>query len=251
MARRLPKATTKTMKDLTGETTVADPAAATEPTAEKPAPRRRAPRKAASKAAEVKTEAATAAAPEATTASEPPAAKPKRPSRSRSKAKAAPVVEEVAADAPTEPPAGNAGDAPGEDAASPVQDEREAARIAVRRAKAHSLVERFAVFGGIGGFLPMPILDTATVFAVQLSLAKKLAAHYDQPFQPDRARAVIYSVAGAVVPMGAEAVTLSVLGKANPLAIVAGLAVSTITAVATTRKVGNAFIERYESGEGV
>ncbi|MGB1026195.1 MAG: hypothetical protein ACPGYL_06555 [Rhodospirillaceae bacterium] len=38
MARRLPKATTKTMKDLTGETTVADPAAATEPTAEKPAP---------------------------------------------------------------------------------------------------------------------------------------------------------------------------------------------------------------------
>jgi uncharacterized protein (DUF697 family) len=123
--------------------------------------------------------------------------------------------------------------------------ETDAAR---RRSLAKAIVERHAAYAAIGGVVPVPIANVASITAVIVRMVKVLSGLYGVPFQRDRARAIVIGLMGGTVPTGLAAVTTSTLVSLIPASALIGLAVSSVTAIACTRSIGRIFIEHFESG---
>ncbi|MGZ3325850.1 MAG: YcjF family protein [Xanthobacteraceae bacterium] len=120
-----------------------------------------------------------------------------------------------------------------------------------RRAQALKIVERHAVYAAVGGIIPVPIANVASVTAVIVRMVKVLSDLYGTPFERDRARAIVVGFMGGAMPTGLGAVTTSTLGYIVPGSGLLGLAVSSVTAVACTRSIGRIFVEHFESGAGL
>jgi uncharacterized protein (DUF697 family) len=120
-----------------------------------------------------------------------------------------------------------------------------------RRSQALKIVERHAVYAAVGGIIPVPIANVASVTAVIVRMVKVLSDLYGTPFERDRARAIVVGFMGGAMPTGLGAVTTSTLGYIVPGSGLLGLAVSSVTAVACTRSIGRIFVEHFESGAGL
>ena len=92
----------------------------------------------------------------------------------------------------------------------------------------------------------MPAVNVAGVTAVILRMVKLLSDLYDVPFERDKTRSVVIGIMGGAAPTGLGAVTSSTLALIVPGAAAAGIAVSSLTAAALTRKIGMSFVERFE-----
>jgi uncharacterized protein (DUF697 family) len=117
-----------------------------------------------------------------------------------------------------------------------------------RRSLASTIVERHATYAAVGGIVPLPIVNVASITAVIVRMVKKLSDLYAVPFERDRARAIVVGLMGGAVPTGLAAVTTSTLYYIVPGTALIGLAVSAIAAAACTRGIGRIFVEHYESG---
>jgi uncharacterized protein (DUF697 family) len=117
-----------------------------------------------------------------------------------------------------------------------------------RRSLAKAIVERHAAYAAVGGIIPVPIANVASITAVIVRMVKVLSGLYGVPFQRDRARAMVIGLMGGTVPTGLAAVTTSTLVTLIPASGLIGLAVSSVTAIACTRSIGRIFIEHFESG---
>ena len=51
-----------------------------------------------------------------------------------------------------------------------------------RRARARNLVERFSLWSGVAGLLPVPIVDLAAVGGLQIQMLRRISQIYDVPF---------------------------------------------------------------------
>jgi uncharacterized protein (DUF697 family) len=120
--------------------------------------------------------------------------------------------------------------------------------VARRRSLARGIVERHAYYSAVGGIIPVPIANVASVTAVIVRMVKVLSDLYGVPFQRDRARAIVVGLMGGAMPTGLAAVTASTLVYIVPGSNLIGLAVSSVTAIACTRAIGRVFIEHFESG---
>ncbi len=146
------------------------------------------------------------------------------------------VAAEPATEVPSQTPAG---------ALAPTVTNPDAAR---RRSLARRIVDRHATYAAIGGVIPVPIANVASVTAVIVRMVKVLSDLYGVPFQRDRARAIVIGLMGGAMPTGLAAVTASTLVFIVPGSNLIGLAVSSATAIACTRGIGRIFIEHFESG---
>jgi uncharacterized protein (DUF697 family) len=144
-------------------------------------------------------------------------------------------------------PASQAGAPPADSptGAASTDGETDAAR---RRSLAKAIVERHAAYAAIGGVIPVPIANVASITAVIVRMVKVLSGLYGVPFQRDRARAMVIGLMGGTVPTGLAVVTTSTLVSLIPASALIGLAVSSVTAIACTRSIGRIFIEHFESG---
>jgi uncharacterized protein (DUF697 family) len=119
---------------------------------------------------------------------------------------------------------------------------------AERKGRARKLVERFSLWSGVAGLLPVPLVDLAAVGGVQLQMLRRLSQIYDIPFSKNRGKAIVASFAGTMIPASTGLGMVSVL-KAVP---VAGTAIGALTApalsVGATYVIGMAFIEHFASG---
>ena len=119
---------------------------------------------------------------------------------------------------------------------------------ATRKEMATSLVDRFAVWSGVAGLVPVPVIDAVAVGGLQLQMLRRLSQIYDVPFSDNSGKAVIASLAGAMIPatsgIGAASMlkTVPILGT-----IAAGLVMPALSAGATYA-IGKAFIQHFESG---
>jgi uncharacterized protein (DUF697 family) len=129
--------------------------------------------------------------------------------------------------------------------AAPTGAEVDAAR---RRSLARAIVERHAYYAAVGGIIPLPIANVASITAVIVRMVKVLSDLYAVPFERDRARAIVIGMMGGAMPTGLAAVTTSTLVYIVPGSALIGLAVSSIAAVACTRGIGRVFVEHFESG---
>jgi uncharacterized protein (DUF697 family) len=109
-------------------------------------------------------------------------------------------------------------------------------------------VDRHAAYSAIGGIIPLPLANFASVTTVVVRMVKVLSDHYGVPFERDRTRAIVVGLVGGAMPTGVATVTMSALIYVLPPTALMGLAVSCITAAAFARSVGRIFIEQFERG---
>jgi len=117
-----------------------------------------------------------------------------------------------------------------------------------RRSQAYAIVERHATYSAAGGIIPLPIINIASVTAINVRMVRMLSDLYGVPFERDRARAIVVGLAGGATPTGLGAATASTLYYVVPVSALIGLAVSSVAAVACTRSIGRVFVEHFESG---
>jgi len=113
---------------------------------------------------------------------------------------------------------------------------------------ASKLVNRFSVWSGVAGLIPLPVIDIVAVGGLQLQMLRRISQLYDVPFTENRGKALIASLAGALIPASSGMGAASAL-KAVPLfgTLAAGFIMPVLSAGATYA-IGKAFIEHFTSG---
>ncbi|HEV8407081.1 MAG TPA: DUF697 domain-containing protein, partial [Sphingomicrobium sp.] len=67
-------------------------------------------------------------------------------------------------------------------AASASADVADSVDAAATKSRARKLVERFSLYSGVAGLLPVPVVDVAAVGGVQLQMLRRISQLYDVPF---------------------------------------------------------------------
>lgn len=117
-----------------------------------------------------------------------------------------------------------------------------------RTEHATKLVERFAMWAGAAGVIPVPIVDLVAVGVLQLQMLRRLSQIYDLPFADNRGKALITSLAGAAIPTSSGLGAAEFL-KAIPIVGSAiGALVTPTLAAGLTYAIGKVFIQHFESG---
>ena len=117
---------------------------------------------------------------------------------------------------------------------------------------AERLVDRFTLWSGGAGLIPIPLVDIAAVGGVQVQMLRKLSEIYGVPFSENAGKSVLASLAGSLIP--ASAATTTAMGVTSALKLIPG--VGTIIAWATmpafsagaTYLIGKVFIQHFASG---
>jgi uncharacterized protein (DUF697 family) len=133
---------------------------------------------------------------------------------------------------------------------SPLTDEAAATPTSKeeRGEVASKLVDRFAIWSGVAGLIPVPVVDVLCVGGVQVQMLRRLSQIYEVEFSENRGKALIAALAGTMIPatsgMGAAS-ALKAIPVVNLLA--AGFVMPVLSAGATYA-IGKAFIQHFESG---
>jgi uncharacterized protein (DUF697 family) len=121
-----------------------------------------------------------------------------------------------------------------------------------RDAEAAQLVDRFSLWSGAAGLIPLPIVDMAAVSGVQLQMLRRLSEIYGVPFAENRGKSLIASLAGSVIP--ASTATTAAMGVSSVLKGIPGIGtvISTFTmpmfSAGATYVIGKVFIQHFASG---
>ena len=117
-----------------------------------------------------------------------------------------------------------------------------------RRAMAMKLVERFSLWSGAAGLIPVPFVDLAAVGGVQIQMLRRISQIYDVPFTENRGKSIIAGLAGSMIPASSAMGTASLI-KGLPLVgtLVSAIAMPALSAGATYA-IGMAFIQHFSSG---
>jgi uncharacterized protein (DUF697 family) len=113
---------------------------------------------------------------------------------------------------------------------------------------ANRLVDRFAIWSGVAGLIPVPVVDAVAVGGLQIQMVRRLSQIYGVAFSENRGKALVASLAGAMIPTTSGIGAASVL-KAVPIigTLTAGFVMPALSAGATYA-IGKAFIQHFESG---
>jgi uncharacterized protein (DUF697 family) len=124
----------------------------------------------------------------------------------------------------------------------------DAVDAAATKSRARKLVERFSLYSGVAGLLPVPVVDVAAVGGVQLQMLRRISQLYDVPFSKNRGKAIVASLAGTMIP-ASTGLGVASMAKSVP---VAGTAIGAMTApalsVGATYVIGMAFVEHFARG---
>ena len=112
---------------------------------------------------------------------------------------------------------------------------------------ARRIVERHRNYAAVGGLVPLPAANIASVTAVNLRMVKQLSEVYGVPFQRDRTRSLIITLIAGAAPTGAGLAAASTLMWIVPGGLIWGLGASAITAGALTRGIGMVFVDSFEA----
>jgi uncharacterized protein (DUF697 family) len=148
----------------------------------------------------------------------------------------------------SEPVPENAGYAKPESETVVSTNEVTAMAAGARKARARKLVERFSLWSGVAGLLPLPVVDLVAVGGLQIQMLRRLSQIYGVPFSKNRGKAIIASFAGTMIP-ASTGIGMASMVKSVP---VAGTAIGALTtpalSVGATYVIGLAFIEHLASG---
>ena len=113
---------------------------------------------------------------------------------------------------------------------------------------ASKLVDRFAIWSGVAGLVPLPVVDVLAVGGLQLQLLRRLSQIYDVEFSENRGKALIASLAGCMIPATSGMGAASALKAIPVVNILAAGFVMPVLSAGATYAIGKAFIQHFESG---
>jgi uncharacterized protein (DUF697 family) len=121
-----------------------------------------------------------------------------------------------------------------------------------REEAASQLVDRFSLWSGAAGLIPVPLIDLIAVGGVQLQMLRKLSEIYGVPFTDNSGKSVIASVAGAIIPASTATTTAMTFGSLIKGVPGFGSAVGALTmpvySAGVTYVIGRVFMKHFNSG---
>lgn len=121
-----------------------------------------------------------------------------------------------------------------------------------REEAASQLVDRFSLWSGAAGLIPVPLIDVIAVGGVQLQMLRKLSEIYGVPFTDNSGKSVIASVAGAVIPASTATTTAMTFGSlikgAPGFGSVIGALTMPVYSAGATYVIGKVFMKHFASG---
>jgi uncharacterized protein (DUF697 family) len=121
-----------------------------------------------------------------------------------------------------------------------------------RDEQASQLVDRYSLWAGAAGLVPIPIVDVAVVGGVQIQMLRKLSETYGVPFSDNMGKSVLASLAGSLIP--ASTATTAAMGVGSLMKGLPGIGtlVGALTMPAfsagATYVIGKVFIQHFASG---
>jgi uncharacterized protein (DUF697 family) len=131
---------------------------------------------------------------------------------------------------------------------SPESDAIAPASPAERGEMAGKLVDRFAIWSGVAGLIPLPVVDLLAVGGLQVQLLRRLSQIYDVEFSANRGKALIAALAGTMIPATSGMGAASALKTVPVLGMLASGFVMPVLSAGATFAIGKAFIQHFESG---
>lgn len=113
---------------------------------------------------------------------------------------------------------------------------------------ASKLVNRFAVWSGVAGLIPVPFVDVVAVGGLQLQMLRRISQIYNVPFSENRGKALIASLAGSMIPATSGIGAASALKAVPIVGMMAAGFVMPVLSAGATYAIGKAFIEHFASG---
>ena len=113
---------------------------------------------------------------------------------------------------------------------------------------ASKLVDRFAIWSGVAGLVPLPVVDVLAVGGLQLQMLRRLSQIYNVEFSDNRGKALIAALAGSMIPATSGMGAASVLKAVPVINILAAGFVMPVLSAGATFAIGKAFIQHFESG---
>jgi uncharacterized protein (DUF697 family) len=117
-----------------------------------------------------------------------------------------------------------------------------------REQMASKLVDRFALWSGVAGLVPIPVLDVAAVGGLQIQMVRRISQIYDVDFSENRGKALIASIAGSMIPATSGIGAASVLKAVPVIGTIAGGFVMPALSAGATYAIGKAFIQHFATG---
>ena len=121
-----------------------------------------------------------------------------------------------------------------------------------REEQASQLVDRFSLWSGAAGLVPIPLVDMAAIAGVQFQMLRKLSEIYGVPFVDNRGKSAITSLVGAIVPHSTAVtagMTFGSLIKGIPgIGWTVGALTQPVFAAGVTYVVGKVFMKHFASG---
>jgi uncharacterized protein (DUF697 family) len=113
---------------------------------------------------------------------------------------------------------------------------------------ASKLVDRFAVWSGVAGLIPIPVVDLFAVGGLQVQMLRRLSQIYDVEFSANRGKALIAALAGTMIPATSGMGAASALKGVPVFGMLAGAFVMPVLSAGATYAIGKAFVQHFESG---
>jgi uncharacterized protein (DUF697 family) len=113
---------------------------------------------------------------------------------------------------------------------------------------ASKLVDRFAIWSGVAGLVPLPVVDVLAVGGLQVQMLRRLSQIYNVEFSENRGKALIAALAGCMIPATSGMGAASALKAVPVVNILAAGFVMPVLSAGATFAIGKAFIQHFESG---
>jgi uncharacterized protein (DUF697 family) len=113
---------------------------------------------------------------------------------------------------------------------------------------ASKLVDRFAIWSGVAGLIPIPVADIVCVGGLQIQMLRRISQIYDVEFSENRGKALIASLAGSLIPASSGIGATSALKAVPFFGMIIGGFVMPVLSAGATYAIGKAFIQHFESG---
>jgi len=117
-----------------------------------------------------------------------------------------------------------------------------------RRAMAMKLVERFSLWSGAAGLIPVPFVDLAAVGGVQIQMLRRISQIYDVPFTENRGKSIIAGLAGSMIPASSGIGAASMVKGIPIVGTAVGAIAMPVLSAGATYAIGMAFIQHFASG---
>ena len=115
--------------------------------------------------------------------------------------------------------------------------------------KLHKILKRHIILTGAAGLIPAPIVDLASISAIQANMIKEISNHYGVEFKENLCRNIIGAlVTGTGAVALGTGVAVSLMKSIPLLGMFGGMFTMSIIAGASTYALGKIFIEHFEKG---